>query len=176
MGKKTLTKADNPAETQDEMIAGLADKWRDKKGSLIMALHDVQSHYGYVPRDVARKLAHQLDVPLARIYEVITFYNYFKLTPPGKHRISICLGTACYLKGAPELIEEVVSLLGIKEGQTTSDGMFQLDVVRCLGCCGLAPVLTVSEEDGDKVYAKVARKQVAEVIAKYSKPGSIEKK
>lgn len=163
MEKKTVTKAATPAENQDQLIAGLADKWRDKKGSLIMALHDVQSHYGYVPRDVARKLAPLLNVPLARIYEVTTFYNYFRLTPPGKYVISACMGTACYLKGAPELIEEVESLLGIKEGQTTSDGLFQLEVVRCLGCCGLAPVQTV---DGE-VYAKMGRKEVAEIIAKY---------
>ena len=163
MENKPLTDTIEPTENQDAVVAALAEKWRDKKGSLIMALHDVQSHYGYIPRDVARKLAPQLNVPLARIYELSTFYNYFRLTPPGKHVINVCMGTACYLKGAPELIEEIESLLGIKEGQTTSDGLFQLEVVRCLGCCGLAPVKTI---DGE-VHAKMTRKQVAEIIAKY---------
>lgn len=163
MENKTVTKAAQPAEGQDAFVATLVNRWRDKKGSLIMALHDVQSKYGYVPRDVARKLAHSLGVPLARIYEVITFYNYFKLNPPGKHQISVCLGTACYLKGSPDVLAETESLLGIKAGQTTSDGLFQLEIVRCLGCCGLAPVQTV---DG-QVYAKMTRKHVSEIVAKY---------
>lgn len=163
MENKTVSKAAQPAEDQDAFVATLVNRWRDKKGSLIMALHDVQSKYGYVPRNVARNLAHHLGVPLARIYEVITFYNYFKLNPPGKHQISVCLGTACYLKGSPDILAETESLLGIKAGQTTSDGLFQLEIVRCLGCCGLAPVQTV---DG-QVYAKMTRKHVSEIVAKY---------
>ena len=138
----------NGSATQD--IAALAEKWREKKGSLIMILHEIQNQYGYVPRDVSLKLSKLLDIPMARIYEVITFYNYFKLDPPGKYNISICLGTACYLKGAPELVEEVKSMLNVKEGQTTSDGLFHLDVVRCLGCCGLAPVMMVNGKSMEK--------------------------
>jgi NADH-quinone oxidoreductase subunit E len=146
-------------------ISELAEKWRDKKGSLIMVLHEIQNHYGYVPRDVSLELSRVLDIPLARIYEVITFYNYFKLEPPGKFTIAVCLGTACYLKGAADLVEEVKSLLSIKEGETTADGLFHLDVVRCLGCCGLAPVMMINGQ----IYGKVKRNEVMGILSKYKK-------
>lgn len=146
-------------------ISELAEKWRDKKGSLIMVLHEIQNHYGYVPRDVSLELSRVLDIPLARIYEVITFYNYFKLEPPGKFTIAVCLGTACYLKGAADLVEEVKSLLNVKEGETTSDGLFHLDVVRCLGCCGLAPVMMINGQ----IYGKVKRNEVMGILSKYKK-------
>jgi NADH-quinone oxidoreductase subunit E len=155
----------NGSATQD--IAALAEKWREKKGSLIMILHEIQNQYGYIPRDVSMKLSKLLDIPMARIYEVITFYNYFKLDPPGKYNISICLGTACYLKGAPELVEEVKTMLNIKEGQTTQDGLFHLDVVRCLGCCGLAPVMMINGE----IHGKVKREEIATILSKYKKEG-----
>lgn len=153
----------NGSATKD--IATLAEKWRDKKGSLIMILHEIQSQYGYVPRDVSLQLSKLLDIPLARIYEVTTFYNYFKLDPPGKYNISVCLGTACYLKGSPELVEEVKTMFNIKEGQTTADGLFHLDVVRCLGCCGLAPVMMVNGQ----IYGKVKRDEVPKILSKYKK-------
>jgi NADH-quinone oxidoreductase subunit E len=130
-----------------------------------MVLHELQNQFGYVPRDVSLQLAQQLDIPLARIYEVITFYNYFKLDPPGKYTIAVCLGTACYLKGAPDLVNEIKNILNIEEGQTTKDGLFHLDVVRCLGCCGLAPVMMVNGQ----IYGKVTRSEVAGILAKYRK-------
>lgn len=144
-------------------ITALAEKWRGKKGSLIMVLHEIQNEFGYVPREVSLQLSHLLDVPLARIYEVITFYNYFKLDPPGKFTVAVCLGTACYLKGAAEIVSEIQSLLNIKEGETTADGLFHLDVVRCLGCCGLAPVMSIN----GKIYGKVKRSEVMEILSKY---------
>jgi len=155
------------SEQLDEKLKSLIGEWKDKEGSLIMVLHAVQNHFGYVPREVSLQLSRLLEVPLARIYEVITFYNYFKLEPPGKHKISVCLGTACYLKGAPVILEEVKSILSINEGETTKDGLFHLDVVRCLGCCGLAPVMMVD----DKVYGKVTKGQVMEIVSKYGKEG-----
>ncbi len=145
-------------------IEQIVAQWKDKKGNLIMVLHAIQNKYGYVPRDVAFELSRLLDVPLARIYEVITFYNYFKLDPPGKHLISVCMGTACYLKGTPIILEEIKNLLHIEDAQTTKDGMFHLQIVRCLGCCGLAPVMMV---DG-KIYGKVNKDQVAGILADYS--------
>jgi len=144
-------------------ISAIAEKWRDKKGSLIMVLHEIQNHYGYVPRNVSLELSKVLGIPLARIYEVITFYNYFKLEPPGKFTIAVCLGTACYLKGAPEIVDEIKSLLNIDEGETTPDGLFHLDVVRCLGCCGLAPVMMVNGQ----IYGKVKRNEVMGILSKY---------
>lgn len=146
-------------------ISSLVEKWRDKKGSLIMILHEIQNHYGFVPRDISLQLSKLLDVPLARIYEVITFYNYFKLDPPGKYTISVCLGTACYLKGAPEIVDEIKNLLNIEEGQTTEDGLFHLDVVRCLGCCGLAPVMMINGQ----IYGKVKRSEVVDILSRYKK-------
>lgn len=132
-------------------VSLVVKKWKDKRGSLIQALHELQNRYGYVPRDAALALAKGLGVPLARIYEVITFYNYFKLEAPGKRIISVCMGTACYLKGAPEIEKNLSQKLGVKPGETTPDGEYHLQAVRCVGCCGLAPVVLMN----DKVFAKV---------------------
>jgi len=148
-----------------EKIRLLVGKWKDKKGSLIMVLHEIEKHYGYVPREVSLEISREMGIPLARIYEVLTFYHYFKLTPPGKHTISVCLGTACYLKGAPALINEIHSILGISPGQITSDGLFNLNVVRCLGCCGLAPVLKVD----DKIFGEVKVSDVIDIVSTYTK-------
>lgn len=127
-------------------VAIIAKRWNSKRGSLIMALHDLQNRYGYIPREGAMKLAKYMGVPLARIYEVITFYNYFKLTAPGKHVVSVCMGTACYLKGGPEILHGISEHLRIQPGHTTPDGEFHLQIVRCIGCCGLAPIVTVNEK------------------------------
>jgi NADH-quinone oxidoreductase subunit E len=151
------------ADKSSTDVKNLVEKWKDKKGNLIMILHELQNHYGYVPRELSLQLSRMLDVPLARIYEVLTFYNFFKLEPPGKHRISVCMGTACYLKGASQVLEEVKNILNVKEGQTTEDGVFSLDVVRCLGCCGLAPVMMIDE----KVYGKVKKSEITEILSKY---------
>jgi NADH-quinone oxidoreductase subunit E len=158
---KTMTTDD--AQQQIVELHALADKWKNKTGNLIMILHEIQNHYGFIPRPLAMKLSEVIDVPLARIYEVITFYNYFKLEPPGKYTIAVCMGTACYLKGAPDIINEIKERLDIDVGQTTEDGMFHLDAVRCLGCCGLAPVMTVNGE----IHGKVKKDQVVEILARY---------
>jgi NADH-quinone oxidoreductase subunit E len=152
-------------ETLSEDVRQVVERWKGREGNLITILHDVQDRYGYVPREAALEISRQLEQPLARIYEVLTFYNYFKLTPPGKFTISVCLGTACYLKGAPALIDEVRHILHVEEGQTTKDGLFHLQIVRCLGCCGLAPVITV----GEKVYSAVKRSDVSVIIAEHTK-------
>jgi NADH-quinone oxidoreductase subunit E len=138
------------AAPKDEIVA-LAQKWKKKKGSLIMALHDLQGRLGYVPRESAMKLGREMGVPLARIYEVVTFYNYFKLEAPGKYIISVCTGTACHIKGASELLAGLEKELGVKEGQSTPDKEYHLQGVRCLGCCGLAPLASVN----GKVYGKL---------------------
>lgn len=152
-----------PKLTED--IKKVVEKWRNKKGSLVMILHEIQNTYGYVPRETSLELSKYLDVPLARIYEVITFYNYFKLEKPGKHRISVCMGTACYLKGAPVILQELKELLDVEEGHNTKDGLFALDVVRCLGCCGLAPVMMID----DKVYGKVKKEDIMNILSEYGK-------
>ena len=133
-------------ELLSKELAATIKKWKNKPGNLIMVLHEIQERNGYVPRDQAFQVAKELNVPLAQLWEVVTFYNVFKLTPPGKHICSVCMGTACYLKGAPKLFDAFEEKLGIKEGETTKDGQFHLQSVRCVGCCGLAPVAIADGE------------------------------
>jgi NADH-quinone oxidoreductase subunit E len=140
--------------------------WREEEGNLIMILHAIQNQHGYVPREVAMELARELEVPLARIYEVITFYHYFKLQPPGAHSLTICNGTACYLKGATDLLNEARARLGVSEGQTTADRQFQFEVVRCIGCCGMAPAVVV---DG-KTHGRVKTSDIGGLIEAAKKP------
>jgi NADH-quinone oxidoreductase subunit E len=149
-------------EFPKELVAFI-DEWKVKPGSLIMILHKIQETFGYIPREAAEKLSRISDIPLARIYGVITFYHFFKTTKPGKHRVSVCLGTACYLKGGQDLIEEARSILSLEEDAVTEDGLFSIDPVRCVGCCGLAPVITI----GNDVYGKVTKDQLPDIIAKY---------
>jgi NADH-quinone oxidoreductase subunit E len=136
------------------------NNWRDEEGNLIMILHAIQDQYGYVPREVAMELSRELGVKLARIYEVITFYHYFRLQPPGKHNIAVCNGTACYLKGAQGIIDELRTQLGISEGGTTANREFHFDVVRCIGCCGMSPALVV---DG-KTHGRLKSSDVHRII------------
>ena len=143
----------------DDFIA----EWKEKPGSLIMMLHRIQEEFSYIPREAAEKLSVTVGLPLAKIYGVITFYHFFKTTKPGKNRLAICLGTACYLKGSQDLVDEAQSILNIKGEEVTDDGLFSIDEVRCLGCCGLAPVLMI----GNEVYGKVTKDQLPEIIAKY---------
>ncbi len=135
-------------------------QWRDEEGNLIMILHAIQNQHGYVPREVAMELSRELGVKLARIYEVITFYHYFKLQPPAKHEVTVCNGTACYLKGAGELINELRTRLGIAEGQTTADRKYHLGTVRCIGCCGMSPAMVV---DG-KTHGRVKVSEIAGLL------------
>lgn len=139
-----------PPPPKDE-ITVIAQKWKKKHGSLIMALHDLQGRLGFVPRESAMKLGRAMDVPLARIYEVVTFYNYFKLEAPGKYIISVCTGTACHIKGSAELLDGLEKELNVHEGESTPDKEYHLQGVRCLGCCGLAPLASVN----GKVYGKL---------------------
>ena len=144
-------------------LLAFVKEWKTKPGNLIMILHRTQQEYGYVPRQVAMELAKEMDVPLAKIYGVITFYHYFKLKKPGRNQIAVCMGTACYLKGGGALLEELNNLLGVVANEVTPDGEFSFEAVRCVGCCGLAPVLTVNGE----VYGKALPAQLPDIIAKY---------
>jgi len=141
-------------------------RWRNEEGNLIMILHAIQNQHGYVPREVAMELSRELGVKLARIYEVITFYHYFKLQPPGAHTITVCNGTACYLKGSADLLGELRSQLGIAEGQTTPDRQFHLDVVRCIGCCGMAPAMVVDGKTCGHVKPSEIAGHIAAIKAK----------
>jgi NADH-quinone oxidoreductase subunit E len=156
------TQSGEAIEFPPELLSFI-DEWKVKPGSLIMILHKTQETYGFISRAAAEKLAVLTGIPLARIYGVVTFYHFFKTTKPGKHKVSVCLGTACYLKGGGDLIEEARDLLKIKENEVTPDGLFSVDPVRCVGCCGLAPVMTV----GSETYGKLTKTQLPEIFAKY---------
>jgi NADH-quinone oxidoreductase subunit E len=147
-----------------EDLVNFVEVWKEKPGNLIMILHKVQEEYGYIPREIALELSRKLNVPLAKIYGVVTFYHFFKLKKPGKHIIAVCMGTACYLKGGDDIILELERLLGLPVNGMTDDGLFSLEAVRCIGCCGLAPVMTISGE----VYGKVTKEELPEIISKYT--------
>lgn len=149
--------------TLDPELMSFIEEWKDKPGNLIMVLHKTQEKYGYIPRDVALELSRVMDVPLAKIYGVVTFYHFFKLKKPGKHRIAVCMGTACFLKGGEDILKELEELLGVGPNTATDDGLFSFEAVRCVGCCGLAPVLMVDDE----VFGKVTKDQLPEIIAKF---------
>ena len=148
-------------------LKAFIEEWKGKPGNLIMVLHKVQQTYGYIPREIAIEISSLLDVPLAKIYGVVTFYNFFKLQKAGKYILQVCLGTACYLRGGDDLMKEFERQLGIGVNATTPDGLFSVEAVRCLGCCGLAPVVVVNGE----VHGKLATKDVAGIIEKYRKLG-----
>ena len=154
-------------EQMTPQLRAFIEEWKDKPGNLIMVLHQVQQTYGYIPRNIAIEISELLSVPLAKIYGVVTFYNFFKLQKAGKYIAQVCLGTACYLRGGDDLIKEFEKQLGVGVNATTADGLFSVEAVRCLGCCGLAPVVVVNGE----VYGKLTKGDVAGIIEKYRKLG-----
>jgi len=130
---------------------------------LINILHGCQEHFGYLPAEVQEVISSEIGVPVAKIYGVVTFYSFFTMTPKGKHPISICMGTACYVRGAEKVLDEFRKELNIQVGQTTSDGKFSLSSLRCVGAGGLAPVVLV----GDKTYGRVAPDDVKNILKEY---------
>ena len=154
-------------ETMTPELKAFVAEWKDKPGNLIMVLHKVQQTYGYIPRSIAIEISEMLSVPLAKIYGVVTFYNFFKLQKAGKYIVQVCLGTACYLRGGDDLIKEFEKQLGVGLNATTGDGMFTVEAVRCLGCCGLAPVAVVNGE----VHGKLETKDVSKIIEQYRARG-----
>ena len=141
----------------------ILNQFTHDKENLITILNEVQMKYGYIPKIAQMEIADYLDIALAEVYGVITFYSRFTLVPKGKYNVSICLGTACFVKGSREILERAKAKLGIEEGQTTADGKFSLDTTRCVGACGLAPVFTVNDE----VYGKATVKKLDEVLDMY---------
>ena len=134
-----------------------------KKGSLISVLHKAQGIFGYLPREVQEFVAEQLNESLANVYGVVSFYSYFTMVPKGEHPVAVCMGTACYVRGADKVLDEFQKQLGIKSGETSLDGKFSIDALRCVGACGIAPVVLV----GEKVYKKVEPKEVKSIIEEY---------
>jgi NADH-quinone oxidoreductase subunit E len=146
-------------------VSEILNKYARDESSLIAMLQDLQEEYSYLPREALEQISREMNVPLSRILSLATFFRAFSLKPKGKHPIHVCLGTACHVRGAQLILEKFERELGIKTGETTEDRLFSLDAVRCLGCCGLAPVVMVGEE----VHGKVTQTKVPGIIKKYKK-------
>jgi len=144
----------------DDYILSLEGK---KEEHLIHVLHKAQSLFGYLPQNLQLYIARKLDLPAARVNGVVTFYSFFNEKPVGKYTISVCMGTACFVKGADKVLDRVMEVTGTKKGEMSKDGLFTIKDVRCIGACGLAPVLTIN----DKVYGKVKPKDVDDIIRHY---------
>lgn len=144
-------------------LAGIIAAHRDEKGALIPVLHEAQEIFGYLPASVQKAIADGLNVPLAEVYGVVTFYARFSLKPKGKYKIQVCLGTACYVKGASQILDKFKEKLGINLGDCTEDGLFSLEECRCVGACGLAPVAMINDE----VYGQLAPEKVEGILRKY---------
>jgi NADH-quinone oxidoreductase subunit E/NADP-reducing hydrogenase subunit HndA len=145
------------------MIEQICDRYKEEKTPLMMILSDIQNEYGYIPLEVQEIVSKKTNISVAEIYGVVTFYSFFSLTPKGKYVIGCCLGTACYVKGAQQVIDKFSEILKIKPGETTEDGLFTLDALRCIGACGIAPAVSIN----GTVYPKMDPSQVQGVINKY---------
>ena len=144
-------------------INEICDRYANEKTPLMMILSDIQKEYGYIPLEVQEIVSERTGISVAEIYGVVTFYSFFSLTPKGKYVIGVCLGTACYVKGAQQVLDKFSELLGIKPGETSEDGLFTLDALRCIGACGIAPAVTIN----GKVYPKLSVDAVPNVVKEY---------
>lgn len=151
------------AESKVAELKEVCKKFDYQKSELINVLHAAQEIFGYLPAEVQEVIADQLNVNVAHVYGVVTFYSFFSMTPKGEHPISVCMGTACYVRGAEKVLDEFKRQLDVKVGETTNDGKFSVSSLRCVGACGLAPVVTV----GEKVYGRVAPEDVKDILAEY---------
>lgn len=151
------------SEAAVKKINSICDRYADERTPLMMILSDVQKEYGYIPLEVQELVSERTGISVAEIYGVVTFYSFFSLNPKGKYVIGCCLGTACYVKGAQQVIDKFSEILGIKPGETTKDGLFTLDALRCIGACGIAPAVSIN----GKVYPKMSVNSVPAVIEEY---------
>ena len=148
---------------KDEQMQKILQKYEKDKSNLIQILNETQEHYGYIPKSAQTEISEYLNMPMAEIYGVITFYSRFTLKPKGKYNVAVCLGTACFVKGSEKVLDRLKEKLGIDVGETTPDGKFSIEATRCIGACGLAPVFTVNDE----VYGKATPDLMKKVIEEY---------
>ncbi len=144
-------------------VQQICDGYADAPSPLMMILSDIQKKYGYIPLEVQEIVSEKTGIPVAEIYGVVTFYSFFSLEPKGKYVVGICLGTACYVKNSQAVLDEFTKKLGIKSGETTEDGLFTIEAIRCIGACALAPAMSIN----GKVYPKVTPEQVDKIIDEY---------
>ena len=160
--KKTTVPFQGTKEQEEKLMAVIAEL-KDQPGSLMPIMQKAQDIYGYLPIEVQTMISEAMGVPLEKIYGIATFYAQFTLAPKGKYRCSVCLGTACYVKGAQAIYDKLVELLGIEEGECTPDGKFSLEACRCVGACGLAPVMMIN----DDVYGRLTPDMLPDILTKY---------
>ena len=151
------------SESKINFIKEVCKSYGNKPGEVINVLHKVQGEYDYLPAEIQELVAKELGIPVSRVYGIVSFYSFFTMTPKGEHPISVCLGTACYVRGAEKVLDELKRQLGIGVGEVTPDGKFSLTCLRCVGACGLAPVIEV----GEKVYGRMTPDRVKDVLAEY---------
>ena len=151
------------SESKINFVKDVCKSFNNEAGEVINVLHKVQGEFGYLPAEVQELVAKELNIPVSRVYGIVSFYSFFTMTPKGEHPISVCLGTACYVRGAEKVLDELKRQLGIGVGEVTSDGKFSLTCLRCVGACGLAPVIEV----GEKVYGRMTPDRVKDVLAEY---------
>ena len=155
-------------EAAVKQITEICDRYKDETTPLMMILSDIQKEYGYIPLEVQELVSEKTGISVAEIYGVVTFYSFFSLKPKGKNIVGCCLGTACYVKGAQQIIDKFSEILGIKPGETSEDGLFTLDALRCIGACGIAPAVQINGQ----VYPKMSVDQVPALIEKYKNGGT----
>jgi NADP-reducing hydrogenase subunit HndA len=163
MGSQNNTVSFAGTKEQEAALLKVIAEHKDDKGALMPILQKAQGIYGYLPVEVQTIVSDEMNVPLEKIYGIVTFYSQFSLSPKGKYNVSVCLGTACYVKGSGEIFSKLQTLLGIKDGGCTEDNKFSLESCRCIGACGLAPVLTVNED----VYGKLTIDDLPGILKKY---------
>ncbi len=163
MKKKLTTVMFRGTKAQEEQLIAVIEKYRGTPGALMPVLQEAQEIYGYLPIEVQKIIAVNMGVSLEEVYGVSTFYSQFVLNPKGDVSIAVCLGTACYVKGSGDILDKITEILGLPSGSTTPDGKYSLEATRCIGACGLAPVLTVNNE----VYGKLSVADVEGILAKY---------
>ena len=152
------------SEDKINIIKDIAKSFGNKAGEVINVLHQVQGKFGYLPAEVQEVVAHELNIPVSRVYGIVSFYSFFTMEPKGKHPIDICLGTACYVRGAEKVLDAFQRNLNIQVGKCTPDGKFSLNTLRCVGACGLAPVAMI----GSKVYGRLTPDMVPRILAEYN--------
>ena len=160
MKKKMTTVAFKGTQEQEIALAKIIDKYKNEQGALMPVLQEAQNIYGYLPIQVQKMIADGLQVSLSEIYGIVTFYSQFVLNPKGEVAIAVCMGTACYVKGAGDILDRISQIVGVKAGDTSSDGKYSLEATRCIGACGLAPVLTINED----VYGRIAKPEDMDAI------------
>jgi len=153
------------AQATDELVVtGIISRHRDERGNLLPVLLDINRHFNWLPRPALEQVSDELKLPLAEILRVASFYNAFSLVPRGKHIVNICMGTGCFVKGSPRLLDRLERELGIKHGETTEDMLFTLEVVRCIGCCALAPAMRVGED----TFGRLTPGMVPKILKSYA--------